>query len=168
MTIANNFLLYFNKEMFSPYYRCKIKFPSIELPLFTCNSVLHAFELSKLIFFGNYDKLFFAASMKFPKECIQAGYDIPNYNSVLWRNVKQSIMYQIEFQKYLQNKDLQMKLISDAYKDIEFVYTNPLDSFWGIGTGEYTSMALHKDQWNGKNIHGKIIKQVREDIIRTL
>ena len=74
MTFSNGFCLYYNKETISPYHKCDIIFPSIELPLFHCNSVLHAFELCKLLYFQNYDKLFYATSVKLPKDCIKFGY----------------------------------------------------------------------------------------------
>ena len=38
MTFANDFYLYYIKEIISPYYRCNILFPSIDMPFFKCNS----------------------------------------------------------------------------------------------------------------------------------
>lgn len=165
MTSTNNMVLYFNKEIFSPYYKCEILFPSIEIPWFKCNSVLHCFEISKLMFFHNYDRLFYASTLKLPKDCIRVGYEINNYNKQKWSEAKYDIMYQIEFQKYLQNENLQSELFSSKYDNIEFVYTNPLDAYWGIGVGEYTSMAVNKEKWKGQNKHGQIISKVRQDLI---
>ena len=165
MTFANNFCLYYNKEVISPYYKCNILFPSVELPLFHCNSVLHAFEISKLIFFRNYDKLFYASTIKLPKDCIKIGYDTQNYDTNEWSSVKFNIMYQIEFQKYLQNDNLRQELLQSKYDNIEFVYANPLDKYWGIGLGEYSVAALNKSKWRGLNMHNDILQNVRKNIL---
>lgn len=166
MTFANGFCLYYNKETISPYHKCDIVFPSIELPLFHCNSVLHTFEICKLLYFQNYDKLFYATSIKLPKDCIKVGYDIPNYNKSSWNNVKFDIMYQIEYQKYLQNEAERIELLEPKYDNIEFVYANPLDTYWGIGLGEYANSAMHKDKWKGLNRHNEILQKVRANLIK--
>ena len=165
MTFANDFYLYYIKEIISPYYRCNILFPSIDMPFFKCNSTLHAFELSKVLFFQNYSKLDYAANIKLFKDCLKVGYDVQNFDKTKWDNVKFDIMYNIEYQKYMQNENLREELISSKYDNIEFVYANPLDSYWGIGLGEYTNAALNKSQWEGLNRHNEILQKVRTNII---
>ena len=165
MTLTNDFCIYYDKEIFSPYYKCDIVFPSLELPLIKCTSVLQAFETCKLLYFENYDKLFFATSTKNPINQIQIGHKILNYDRNKWSSAKYDIMYQIELQKYLQNENLRTELLSEKYDNIEFVYANPLDNWWGTGLGEYTDMIKNKTEWRGKNMHGEILKNVRKNII---
>ena len=110
--------------------------------------------------------MFYATSVKLPKDCIKFGYDIPNYNKSNWSNIKFDIMYQIEYQKYLQNEVERMELLKSKYDNIEFVYANPIDTYWGIGLGEYTNAAMHKDKWKGLNRHAEILQKVRTNIIK--
>ena len=75
-------------------------------------------------------------------------------------------MYQIEYQKYLQNEAARIELLEPKYDNIEFVYANPLDTYWGIGLGEYANAAMHKDKWKGLNRHNEILQKVRANLIK--
>ena len=49
-----------------------------------------------------------------------------------------------------------------AMKKVE---TNPDDSIWGIGLSDNDERIHDKSQWKGLNLLGKILTQVRDDLL---
>lgn len=68
-----------------------------------------------------------------------------------WENVKYGIMYEICLAKFLQNKDLQNKLIATGNEHLEEGNTWG-DKVWGTVNGK------------GKNHLGKILMRIREEL----
>ena len=62
--------------------------------------------------------------------------------------------------KYLQNKDLREKLLSEEFDGKKFVEASPLDGIWGIKCDEATAKD-DESNWNGLNLLGKALDEVR-------
>ncbi len=64
--------------------------------------------------------------------------------------------------KYSQNEDLLQKL-KDT-EGTELAEANPHDDYWGIGLGIHDAKAFEKVNWNGQNMTGKILMEVRQEL----
>lgn len=66
-----------------------------------------------------------------------------------WEEIKNDIMYKVVYEKFCKNNKLKNLLLDTNNKEI--IENSPYDSYWGIAN-------------NGKNILGKILMQVREEL----
>ena len=66
--------------------------------------------------------------------------------------------------KYRQNPQLREKLFKTNGTTI--VEASPYDTVWGIGLNESDSRRFDRKTWNGENLLGEILTQVREDLIK--
>ena len=41
---------------------------------------------------------------------------------------------------------------------------SPLDKIWGIGMSAYDPKAKHPDMWNGENLLGSILMEIRDQV----
>lgn len=68
-----------------------------------------------------------------------------------WEDVKDDIMYKVVSEKFKQNNDLRLKLISTG--DEELIEGNDWnDTYWGVSHGK------------GRNMLGKILMKVRDEL----
>lgn len=68
-----------------------------------------------------------------------------------WDQIKVEAMYQCVLAKFLQHKDLRMKLMETGEE--ELIEDSPVDSFWGCGP-----------DGNGKNFLGRTLMRVRSEL----
>ena len=84
-----------------------------------------------------------------PKEARKYGQEIQLRPD--WEEIKLKVMYEVNLEKYIRNKDLRQKLIDTGNKHLE--ETNWWrDKFWGTHFGE------------GENNLGKILMYIREGL----
>lgn len=127
----------------SNFYPCSVTYRGITYP-----SSEAAFHAQKT--FDVYEQLKFTRMT--PSESKRAGRKIALRPD--WEDVKYHIMHEIVLQKFLQNEDLRLHLLSTGeYELVEGNWWN--DTFWGVCNGE------------GKNSLGHILMDVRE-YLRTL
>ena len=62
-----------------------------------------------------------------------------------------------------QNEYLKQELLKTEGKYI--VESSPVDTIWGIGISSDDPRRFNKSEWNGQNLLGKILTQLREDIL---
>jgi ribA/ribD-fused uncharacterized protein len=84
-----------------------------------------------------------------PREAANMGRSIPLRSD--WEQVKDQIMYDVVYAKFTQNDELNSILLSTG--DDELVEHTVNDSYWGDG-----------GDGSGKNMLGKILMKVREDL----
>lgn len=68
-----------------------------------------------------------------------------------WEDIKDEIMYNIVKEKFKQNNDLRLKLISTGKEEL-VEGNNWNDTYWGVCNGK------------GRNMLGKILMKVREEL----
>lgn len=98
-----------------------------------------------------------------PREQKKLGRSVKNFNSDKWEQVAKEIVYEGNYAKFTQNKDLLEKLL--ATKGTTLVEASPYDRIWGIGLSEHDEDALNRDKWRGLNWLGEILTGLREDIL---
>lgn len=86
-----------------------------------------------------------------PKEASAIGRNRTNKLRDDWREVKNKIMYDAVVAKFLAHPDLARKLIGTGNEEI--IEETEKESYWGCGPNK-----------DGKNIYGKILCKVREEL----
>lgn len=90
------------------------------------------------------------------------GRKIKNYNAEIWTYYRSRILYEGNKAKFDQNEDLKVALI--ATKGTTLVEAAPNDKIWGIGLTEDNPKSRSRETWNGKNLLGEILTQIRVEI----
>lgn len=98
-------------------------------------------------------------------EAKKFGRKIKNFDSDEWRKVCYDVMLQACLHKFSQNKVLFDKITSPEFDGKKFVEASPYDGVWGIKLGEGDPRADDESQWNGENLLGKVLDEVREKLL---
>lgn len=102
------------------------------------------------------DKIMSTAS---PHEQKKLGRQVKNFNDRQWMQVAYNLVVEGNRAKFDQNPDFAIYLESTGNNII--VEASPWDRRWGIGLAEDDPRALDESQWQGDNLLGKAIMQVR-------
>lgn len=94
-----------------------------------------------------------------PGKCKDLGKLVRGFNPVTWDNCKYEIVYNSNYAKFTQNPDLMSKL--NATGDAVMAEASPGDKIWGIGMSADDPKAKQPDQWQGENLLGKILMEIR-------
>jgi len=90
-----------------------------------------------------------------PKVLKEIGKLVKNFNQKIWDSNKYQIVLEGNLLKFSQNKKLKIILKSTNYYEI--VEASPFDKIWGIGTTD----TKNRNKWNGENLLGKVLMDVR-------
>lgn len=96
-----------------------------------------------------------------PKECKVLGRKVKNFDNQVWDKVRYEVMYHACKSKFTQDKDAHKALMS--YPGKTFVEASPYDTIWGIGLAEYNPKAFNEETWEGQNLLGKVLTQIRDE-----
>lgn len=95
-----------------------------------------------------------------PNQAKSLGRKVKNFDPKLWDEQKYEIVKRGNFLKFSQNKKLKDFLLST--NDKVLVESSPYDTIWGIGMLETDSRAENPLQWNGENLLGFALMEVRD------
>lgn len=98
-----------------------------------------------------------------PKRHKEIGRAVKNFEAEVWEKVAFSAVVEANYAKFSQNEDLKQFLLSTG--DKKFVECAPYDKIWGNGLNITQTLTTPEDQWNGTNLLGKAIMEVRNMII---
>ena len=135
-----------------------------EKPTFFCTE--QAFMWAKAKYFGDETStLKIIAEQKSPMACKQLGRLVENYDDKKWSLVRYSFMHDVNYEKYKQDLELRAKLLNPQFDNKTFVEASPTDRIWGVGLAQYDPNIVDEINWRGQNLLGKVITQVRAEII---
>jgi len=63
-----------------------------------------------------------------------------------------------------QNHEIRQALLSTG--NTTLVESSPFDRLWGNGLGMYDKRSLNRNEWLGENRMGKVLMQVREELMK--
>ncbi|MCB9302241.1 MAG: NADAR family protein [Lewinellaceae bacterium] len=95
-----------------------------------------------------------------PKEAKRLGRMVSNFNEDVWSLKSYSIVVEGNFLKFSQNPELSEYLISTEKKIL--VEASPYDNIWGIGMKKGDKGINNPKNWNGKNLLGFALMEVRD------
>jgi len=90
------------------------------------------------------------------------GRKVKNFDPAVWDRKSYDIMYEVNMSKYLQNPELKKILLSTGDKTI--VEASPYDKVWGVGLHWNDDKILDESNWDGLNLLGKVLVEVRDMI----
>jgi len=117
----------------------------------------------KAILFDDVDTFKLIMDEKSPSKQKNLGRVVSNYDQEVWEIYKYSIVLRGNEHKFEQNPELKEFLMSFNYFTI-FAEAAPWDKVWGIGLGPEDPKSLDINTWQGENLLGKVLMDVRRSI----
>lgn len=149
--------LYFLRGVLSNFEKCYIKYKG---HLFATTE--QAFMWEKAIFFNDHESASKILKEENPAKAKKLGREVKNFDDSKWSKVCYEVMYKINFEKYFQNTRLKNILLNTGDKMI--IEANPKDTRWGIGLSAEDDRVLDESQWQGENLLGKVLMEVRKEL----
>ena len=94
-----------------------------------------------------------------PKEAKKLGRKVRNFDEVLWKKEARRLVTEGNVAKFGQNAELKAFLIATG--DSVLVEASPYDNVWGICLKEDDERAMHPRTWQGQNLLGFALMDVR-------
>jgi len=116
---------------------------------------------NKATFFDDLESFHKIMATTNPSEQKTLGRAIRNYNEKKWENVRYDIVLRGNKIKFEQNPDLK-EFLQQFSKHTIFAEAAPWDKIWGIGLGPEDSKSLDIYKWQGLNLLGEVIREVRQ------
>ena len=118
----------------------------------------------KALLFKDKDTYKDIMNSKHPREQQKFGRKIKNFDQKIWDSNCQLIVYQGNYFKFSQNKELLKVLLSTG--NTILVEASPYDKIWGVGLSENVSLILDKKNWKGQNLLGYILTNLRDNYFK--
>lgn len=147
------------KSCFSQWFPASFKEEGIEY-----HTAEHYMMAGKARLFNDRKILEKILLSKNPNEVKSLGRKVKNFDPKLWDEYKYEIVKKGNFLKFSQNPKLKAFLLSTGDKIL--VEASPYDNIWGIGMLESDSRVLDPSLWNGENLLGFALMEVRDELRR--
>ena len=164
MKVTKDFVFFYG-DWPSNFTETEFYYPSQELPIFKFTSTEQGFMYFKALYFGDYQIAEEIYNTKNPSLCKKLGRKVSNFDEDRWSFIRGPIFEDLIYQKYLQDKDLQEKLLSPEFDGKLFVEASPKDRIWGVGLDENNPLILDPKNWKGLNLLGEITTRVRTKLL---
>lgn len=92
----------------------------------------------------------------------QYGRQVSNYNDVIWNGIRQIVIYKGLLAKFSQNETLCDNLRNTGSAILAECAV--MDRIWGIGLSMKDPNRFDMNKWNGQNLLGFALMQVREQL----
>lgn len=146
------------KSCFSQWYNCKFTVDGVEY-----HTAEQYMMSQKALLFGDTEINKEIMSAVHPKQFKELGRKIRNFNPEIWDRNKTDIVIRGNFAKFSQNPELKYFLLG-TNKGV-LVEASPYDKIWGIGLSADDSRVNNPLQWQGENLLGFCLMEVRDMII---
>jgi ribA/ribD-fused uncharacterized protein len=98
-----------------------------------------------------------------PNEAKQLGRKVQHYDEQLWQEKRFEIVVQANWAKFSQHPELRDFLLTTH--DRILVEASPVDQIWGIGMAQDHEHIQDPNQWQGLNLLGFALMQVRSQFL---
>ena len=143
------------KTCFSQWFPCEFVEDGI-----VYKTAEHYMMANKAKLFNDNEILEKVLNSETPNEAKGLGRKVKNFDSQIWDNHKYDIVKQANLLKFSQNQEFRDFLLSTEDKII--VEASPYDKIWGIGMLESDKNILNPLLWNGENLLGFALMEVRD------
>ncbi len=99
-----------------------------------------------------------------PSRCKALGKKVKPFDKDVWDEASYEIVKTANRAKFEQNPDLKQKLLATG--NSVMAEASPGDQIWGIGLNAETAEKIHPSKWQGKNLLGKILMELRDEFRR--
>lgn len=143
---------------FSQFYPCDLE---IKGQKFNCTEQYYMYQ--KAMRFEDFESAEAILNEPMAGKQKRLGKKVKNFEIERWLDIARLVVYEANYAKFIQYKDLQKHLLSSYPKTL--VEASPRDMIWGIGIGEDKTDGYDRRKWTGTNWLGEALIQVREDIL---
>ena len=88
------------------------------------------------------------------------GREVRDYKESVWNSKRMHVMYLANYFKFSQNTELKERLLATGNRLL--AEASATDTIWGIGLSE--QQAANGASWQGTNLLGQVLMQVRRDL----
>ncbi len=99
-----------------------------------------------------------------PAEAKKMGRKVKGFNAKVWDEHKHGIVKEANLLKFSQHTPLRDFLIKTGSRIL--VEASPLDNIWGIGLAQDDPRAKNPHQWEGENLLGFALMEVRDQLVK--
>ncbi|MCL1949576.1 MAG: NADAR family protein [Turicibacter sp.] len=135
---------------------------SVDADDYTCSEQYMMAEKARV--FGDVETHQAIMATDSPREMKILGRQVKGFDAAIWDKVKYSVVLSGNWYKFTQNPKLARILLGTDPTIL--VEASPTDSIWGIGLTETRPEAQDPAQWQGENLLGFALMEVRDDIHR--
>lgn len=97
-----------------------------------------------------------------PKDQKALGKLVRGFSNEEWEKVRYQYMLTAVLAKFSQNENLKQFLVATGNK--VFVEASPYDKVWGVGLREDDPLILDESNWQGLNLLGQVLMDVRAQL----
>jgi hypothetical protein len=127
-----------------------------------CTFSEKAIMVCKAASMGDKDSFLAIAKSAEPKSCKALGRKVQNWNQAVWDKIVCSVAYHVVYQKFAKNDEIQKHLLATG--NALMVEATVNDSNWGIGIDMGMPDVTIPSKWNGYNILGWALTEVRKTL----
>lgn len=149
--------IYFWGSIYSQWYKCKFIAHNL-----TFLSAEQWMMWSKATLFNDHETAKKIMKTRDPKTQKLLGREVKGFDSKIWDLKKLEIVVQGNIYKFSQNQDLKKQLLETGTKVI--VEGSPYDKVWGVGLKWDDPKILDEKNWQGENLLGVALMEVRKII----
>jgi hypothetical protein len=120
----------------------------------------HWMMARKAILFGDRETFKKIINTDRPEEVRALSKSIKGFDDLRWSEWKYEVVKEGNFHKFHQHKKLRAFLLST--EEAILAEANPVDEVWGIGLTQDSALAKDPYAWNGLNLLGFALMEVRE------
>lgn len=124
----------------------------------------HYMMAGKARLFNDHEILEQMIQSETPDQVKKLGRKVKNFDLQLWDEHKYEIVKRGNLLKFSQNKALKGFLLFT--EDKVLIEASPYDTIWGIGMLETNPKAGNPSEWNGENLLGFALMEVRDELRR--
>lgn len=143
------------KSCFSQWFPCKFEEDGIAY-----KTAEHYMMANKARLFNDDEILENILKSETPNEAKSLGRKVKNFDPQIWDHHKYEIVKQANILKFSQSQEFKKFLLSTNDKII--VEASPYDKIWGIGMLESDENINNPHLWNGENLLGFALMEVRD------
>ena len=125
----------------------------------------HWMMASKARLFGDHEVSMQILKASDPQTAKELGRAVKNFDDRIWKANRRRLVTEGNVAKFEQNEQLKSFLLSTC--GIVLVEASPVDSIWGIGLIADDERAKDPMMWQGENLLGFALMDVREKLLRT-
>ena len=116
----------------------------------------------KALTFGDRETFAQIMAAEDPKTCKALGRRVKPFDSAVWDRAKSDVVVRGNLAKFGQNPELRAFL--EGTGDAVLVEASPWDRIWGIGIGKEDPRVKNPAEWQGQNLLGFALMEVRDSL----
>ena len=143
---------------FSQWYRCRFV---VDGKTFNCAEqfMMHG----KAVLFADADAQAQILAADHPRDHKALGRKVRGFDDAVWKRERERIVRDGNRAKFTQSTEL-MALLAGT-RGTTLVEASPYDRIWGIGLAASDPRAQDPSQWRGQNLLGKILTELRDELL---